>query len=197
MATNKLTEQYVKEELEKLDMEYNDIEHISGPIYYVSYCSKQDREYNYDDQGKIVNIARHTEIDVEKFLLNNIEGYKSIGFEYEGKPIIYMYDSETDEFVADLSGVIEDVVDVINVYKVDSGKQLLAICEYIEIEDNNYNGQEYNHDVLVINTNKKRPIETYYRVGSVKDTDEYVSFIWTNGKSGSDELHKRVTYKKR
>lgn len=134
---------------------------------------------------------------MEKFLLNKIKGYKSIGFEYEGEPIIYMYDNETDEFVADLSGTIEDAVDVINVYKVDSGKQLLAICEYIEIEDNNYNGKKCNHDVLVIDTNKKRPIETYYRVGSVKDTAEYVSFIWTNGKSGSDELHKRVTYKKR
>lgn len=37
MATNKLTEQYVEDELAKLEMEYNDIEHISGPIYYVSY----------------------------------------------------------------------------------------------------------------------------------------------------------------
>ena len=74
MATNKLTAQYVEDELAKLEMEYNDIEHISGPIYYVSYCGKEDREYNYDDQGKIVNIARHTEIDVEKFYLTRLKG---------------------------------------------------------------------------------------------------------------------------
>ena len=197
MANNKLTEQYVEDELAKLDSEWSNIEHISGPIYYVSDCRKEDREYNYDDQGKIVNIARHTEIDVEKFLLNKIKGYKSIGFEYEGKPIIYMYDSKTDEFVADLSGIIEDAVDVINVYKVNSGKLLIAICEYIEFTFENGNEQELNHDVLVIDTNSKRPIETYYRIGSVEDTDEHVSFVWTNGNSGSNELRKIVIYKKR
>ena len=43
MANNKLTKQYVEEELEKLGMEYANIEHISGPIYYVSYTLKEDR----------------------------------------------------------------------------------------------------------------------------------------------------------
>ena len=194
MANNKLTEQYIKDELAVLRSMYNNINHIAGPLYYAD----NNRDFNYyDPNGKIINIEEHTEIDVSKYDTLDKDGYKFITFKCKDKNICYMYNSKTDEFVADLSGVIEDAADVINVYKVDSGKQLLAICEYIDIEANNYNGQECNHDVLVIDTNKKRPIETYYRVGSVKDTDEYVSFIWTNGKSGSDELHKRVTYKKR
>jgi hypothetical protein len=149
MANNKLTEQYVKNELAVLRLMYSNIEHISGPIYYVD----NSNDYNYyASTGKIINIERHTEIDVTKFGIFDKDEYRFTAFEYKDKKTCYMYNTKTDEFVADLSDNIADVAYINKIHKLD-GDRLIGIYE---VSPYSYYGEEQKYKMLLIDMKSKR-----------------------------------------
>ena len=151
MANNKLTEQYIKDELAVLRSMYNNINHIAGHLYYAD----NNRDFNYyDPNGKIINIEEHTEIDVSKYDTIDKDGYKFITFECKDKNICYMYNSKTDEFVADLSGRIADVSYISKIRKLN-GDRLLWIYEIVPYS---YYGEEQRYKLLFVDTKRKRAI---------------------------------------
>lgn len=151
MANNKLTKQYIKDELAVLRSMYNNINHIAGPLYYAD----NNRDFNYyDPNGKIINIEEHTEIDVSKYDTLDKDGYKFITFKCKDKNICYMYNNKTDEFVADLSDSIADVSYISKICKFDNDR-LLGI-HYVE----SYScyGDEQGYEIMIIDKKSKQVI---------------------------------------
>ena len=149
MANNKLTEQYIKDELAVLRSMYNNINHIAGPLYYAD----NNRDFNYyDPNGKIINIEEHTEIDVSKYDTLDKDGYKFITFKCKDKNICYMYNKKTDEFVADLSNSMADVSHISKIYKLNECR-LLGIYK---VEPYSYYGEEQRYRLLFVDIKSKQ-----------------------------------------
>lgn len=151
MANNKLTKQYIKDELAVLRSMYNNINHIAGPLYYAD----NNRDFNYyDPNGKIINIEEHTEIDVSKYDTIDKDGYKFITFKCKDKHICYMYNSKTDEFVADLSDSIADVSYISKIYKLNE----CSLLGIYKVEPYSYYGEKQSYEIMIIDKKSKQVI---------------------------------------